>query len=228
MQRRQRGGEPIPMSRPAAHRADPRWRSVAPVTLCALAYVFAMFVASGARAQSSAADAALLVSELGWLQRAGPRPAHMAWRGEASLLPFTSWGVAARLARSPEAPIPGALERQRGRYRTLKVAGYLVAAATATLSVVAIPLLRGRSEHVNFYGDESCGRNLFPSFAAPAFAGGLAVGITGSVRDRKLERERGSGATLRTPWRAALAGAGVALTIAALTSVLIASALCNS
>jgi hypothetical protein len=189
--------------------------------------LLAMLVGSGASAQRSIAEPALLAGELDWLQRVSSSRALLE-SSATSLLPDAPPAVAASGASSHAAQTPNTLAQQRGRYRTMRVAGYLLAAAAVTLSIVAIPVLQQRKEHVSFYGEESCGPNLFPYLAAPAFAIGLGLGITGSVRDRELTREHRSIAARRTRWRSALAGVGAGLMVATLTSALPLSAICNS
>lgn len=183
--------------------------------------------ATGAHAQHErfASASSMFTSELRWAKGAAW---HHPGTGPRLIPPLAfaaSGGASAAKAVSSD---PTALELARGRFRTQQVTGYLVAAAALTLALAGIPLLRERKLHTDDYGEDSCALNLFPYLSGAAFAAGLAVGITGSVRDRQLTRDHGAVGKRRTPWRAAVAGVSAGLTIATLGALMPLSLLCNS
>ena len=194
------------------------------VTLSLLACLAVLSSASDARAEGTAPD--WLTGELAWAQQASLRPAY-GGVVLASSLPYAMLDHAPTAANQPAQP-DASLARQRGRYRTMKVAGYLLAAGTLAMGLAFIPAFIRRQDHVDRYGAESCVRQTFPYLAPPLFAAGLAVGISGSMRDRQFVRAHGATPAGRTPWRVALAGTGVALAFAGLFSSIGAADFCNS
>ena len=194
------------------------------ITLSALAYLAILLSAGDTRAEERPPD--WLSGELAWAERVGLHPV-LASAASGYNVPYATLDHAGPTASQP-ALAETSLVRQRGRYRTMKVAGYVLAAGTLAIGLAFIPAFIKRQEHVDYYGEGSCVRDGFRYAAPPLFAAGLAVGITGSVRDRQFVQAYGATAAGRTPWRVALAGAGVALALAGLFSSVGAAGLCNS
>jgi hypothetical protein len=209
---------------PLSHWASMRGAHPLAITLSALAYLAILLSAGDARAEDR--PPAWLSGELAWAERASLHPA-LASAASGYSVAYATLDHAAPAASQRALP-DASLVRQRGRYRTMKVAGYVLAAGTLAIALAFIPAFIKRQEHVDDYGELSCARNTFPYAAPPLFAAGLAVGITGTIRDRQFVQTRGATPAGRTPWRVALAGSGVALALAGLFSSIGAAGFCNS
>lgn len=192
-----------------------------------LVCLLCVLASSVAEAQSpaSAASPPWLAQELLWASSA----IVVAQSSTQSAAPFEPVGLSHADAPRDEAYRQHAsLGRQRGRYRTMRVAGYLLAATALVVGLASIPLHMARHDHVSEYGRGSCTPNLFPAIAAAALGSGLTVGILGSVRDRELTQKHGPVVPLRSGWRAALAGLGVFTAMGVVTSSIVTTGFCNS
>lgn len=180
--------------------------------------------ASGARAEPT--PARWLASELALAERALVHP-KSTLSGSVGHAPYVALMAQASSVEVASAAAPS-LARERGRFRTMQTAGYLLAAASLALTLAAIPLAIERNRELEEVGSMTCAKDVFPYVAAPMFAAGIALGVTGTLRGRRFVMAHGDVAPIRTPWRVALAGVGVGLSMAGLASALAVGQFCNS
>lgn len=138
--------------------------------------------------------------------------------------------ASAEPASDAPSPVPShshLLGRKLARYHTMKVTGYVFASLALALTALSVALAVD-ANHTARDPDTSCGRSFAPALTVPAFAAGLAVGLTGTFKGRRLRLAHPEVKGVRN-WRGPLIGAvsGMLFTLGAASMATLGS-ICNS